>query len=345
MRTIIKFMAICMSCILLGSVNVQGMEKTLRVEKTAEKHPYFDEMWDYTDSHYGYVSYGWKRGNYIRHTIKDGKFQSKKIRLGEKARKYAKKRDTGCEWTDAKGNFYFLSSHGKNKYVGVLNKVDKKGRLVKRISLNKWLKVTQESNSHYALFIERVEGQEVVASYYDYKKSGYVILDRNSGKVKRQIIYSGDALDELDGGIYCYQKTMLFGKTSEGKLLCGTIPSGKKITLPSGNKIRYQKVKKFKTGDELPRKAESIYGIDFAVLKNRVYVLTSAGYYRINTEDLSLEKLASTERIPFWKTESEYPVNIELMVLSNKKFIIKQCYRVDGEEDIREYTFWQGIVS
>lgn len=339
MRTIMKLMAVCLSCILLGNANVQAVEKTLQVEEIA-KHPYIGYITDYIDPHYGYVSYAWKDGNYIRHTLKDDRFHSEKIPLKGKAKIYAKKHDAGCEWTDAKGNFYFLSENSGKKYIGTLNKVDKKGKLVKRINLNKWLKVTQESNCHYSLFIERVENREIIAEYEDYQKGGYVIFDRNSGKVKKQIVYSKS--DRPAGTIACYQKTMLFGYTDEGKLIYGKIPSGKKITLSSGNKIKYQKVKKFKIDDPLP-KEENRDGESFAVYKNQVYLLTSAGYYQINTENLSLKKLAAVEGIPFWKTESKNPVTIKLMLYSPKKFIINQGYL--RPDVYTRKTFWYGAIS
>ncbi|MCM1232932.1 MAG: hypothetical protein NC489_22635 [Ruminococcus flavefaciens] len=127
MRTIMQLMAVCLSCILLGTANVHAVEKpmqagekekSLHAEEILKKRPFGSYKNAYADSCYGYVSYRWKgSGLCIRETVKDGKMQKKEILLRGKAKKYAKKREKylTCEWMDTRGNFYFLTLESRKK--------------------------------------------------------------------------------------------------------------------------------------------------------------------------------------------------------------------------------------
>ena len=318
----------------------------------------------YTDENGKNVLYRWKSVKdsegkweraYFSGYVQNGTLKKKKIKFNEQTKKYVKKLRksditiyNNLAWQDKKGNFYFVTTKtGKDKkVVNTLHQVDKKGKIAKKINLTQWLKITQESNANYTLYLKRIEKDTVVASYQDYKKKGYVFFDRNTGKVKKQILV--DKTDDFIQGDVTSSK--IIGSDSNGNLKVASLTKEKDLKLPSGNTIKYATVKSYTCGEKIPQEQGQVCK-SFGVYKNQVYLLTAAGYYKVNTNKADCEKIASTEDMAFIHREAkaymegsedkekDY-VTVKIMPVSDKKFYVQEGTLYD--ESWGQYnTLWE----
>ena len=338
----------------------QDSQVKIKAEKITEKFPNGNlECWYHTDESGNILAYQWKSVSVngkkeracVSISVGQGKLVEKKIKFNKKTKQFVKKHrselELGTEWQDKQGNFFFATGKtGKDKkYTMTLHQVNKKGQIVKSTNLNKWLKITQESNAVYSLFLDYVKDDTVAFRYHDYKKSGYVFTDRNTGRIKKQVVYN----DISNFWVRAATSSKLVGINPEKKLVIATLTKEKKIKLSSGNTIKYAEVKKYTEGETIPQEeGQRCYG--FSVYKNKVYLLTAAGYYKVNLQKVVCEKIASTEDMDFIHREVEVTdgplgsvfedyVTVEIIPVTDRKFYVMECFTHD-DTDSNHKILW-----
>lgn len=351
----VSFCSICGVPVTAERNGGQDCQVKIKAEKITEKFPNSNlECWYHTDESGNTLAYQWKPVSddekewaCFSISVSQGKLVEKKIKFNKKTKQFVKKHrselESGTEWQDKRGNFFFATGKTRKdkKYTMTLHQVNKKGQIVKSTNLNKWLKITQESNAVYSLFLDYVKDDTVAFSYHDYKKSGYVFTDRNTGRIKKQVVYN----DISDFWVRAATSSKLVGINPERKLVIASLTKEKKIKLSSGNTIKYAKVKKYTEGKTIPQE-EGQRCYDFSVYKNKVYLLTAAGYYKVNLQKAVCEKIASTEDMDFIHREVEVIdddyknyVTVEIIPMTDRKFYVMEGFTHD-ETDSNHQILW-----
>ena len=341
----------------------QNSQVKIKAEKITGKFPSKNLNCRYhTEESGNILAYQWKpvferEQACVSISVSQGKLVEKKIKFNKKTKQFVKKQEIeqGTEWQDKQGDFFFATGKmGKDKkYIMTLHQVNKKGQIVKSTNLNKWLKITQESNAAYSLYVDRVKDGTVVFRYDDHKKEGYVFADRNTGRIKKQITYDWRRSSLRSEGLafsrVAATSSKLVGINPERKLVIATLTKEKKIKLSSGNTIKYAEVKKYTEGETIPQEeGQRCYG--FSVYKNKVYLLTAAGYYKVNLQKVVCEKIASTEDMDFIHREVEVTdgplgsvfedyVTVEIIPVTDRKFYVMECFTHD-DTDSNHKILW-----
>lgn len=338
----------------------QNNQVKIKAEKITEKFPNGNlECRHHTDESGNILAYRWKTVSVngkkewacFSISVSQGKLVEQKIRFNKKTKQFVKKHrselELGTEWQDKRGNFFFATGNkGKDKkYIMTLHQVNKKGQITKNTNLNKWLKIAQESNAAYSLYLDYVKDDTVVFRYSDYKKRGYVFAARDTGRIRKQVVYSRG--DFIAGDI---TPSKLVGVNGErNQLVTASLTKEKKIKLSSGNTIQYAEVKEYTEGKTIPQE-KGQYCYSFGRYKNKVYLLTSAGYYKVNMKKATCEKIASTEEMGFIHRETEIIeenqgeyykdfVTVEIIPVTERKFYVLEGSSSD-ETDSNHAVLW-----
>lgn len=352
MAAAVSLCSVCGVSVLAEGNKKQDNQLKIKAEKITEKFPNFNlECHCHTDESGNILAYRWKSVSVngkreracVSISVSQGKLVEKKIRFNKQTKQFVKKHRTelepGTEWQDKRGNFFFATGKtGKDKKcIITLYQVNRKGKITKSTNLNKWLKITQESNAAYSLYLDYVKGDTVVFSYYDYRKSGYVFADRSTGRIKKQIVNKGRS----DFWVRAATSSGLVGINPDRKLVTASLTKEKKIKLSSGNTIKYAEVRDYTEGEEIPRE-EGQQCYSFGAYKNKVYLLTAAGYYKVNLKKATCEKIASTEEMDFIHREAEIMgeyVTVEIIPVTDRKFYVLEG-RSSDETDSNYAVLW-----
>lgn len=361
MAVAVSLCSVCGVSVLAGGNKKQDKQVKIKAEKITEKFPNFNlECHCHTDESGNILAYRWKSVSVngkkepacVSISVSQGKLVEKKIRFNKQTKQFVKKHRTdlisGTEWQDKRGNFFF-ATHKRGDYntkcTIILYQVNRKGKIVKSANLNKWLKITQESNAAYSLYLDYIKDDTVVFSYHDYKKIGYVFADRSTGRIKKQIV----SKDRRNFWVRAVASSGLVGINPDRKLVTASLTKEKKVKLSSGNTIQYAEVKDYTEGEEIPQE-EGQRCYSFGVYKNKVYLLTAAGYYKVNMKKAVVEKIASTEEMDFIHREvkimeenpgeyyKEY-VTVELIMVTDRKFYVLEGRSTD-ETDSNHAVLW-----
>ncbi|MDD7402467.1 MAG: hypothetical protein PUH02_00780 [bacterium] len=253
-----------------------------------------------------YYSYEWSKGNCYKRYVVNGTMQRKKIKFQKSTKKYVRSKAIQTEWQDQKGNFFFVTEKVNKKKIvtTTLHKVNKSGKIVKKVLLNNWLKISKKGNGFYILSYLEMQGNIAVCEYYDTRKKAIVYIDCNKNCVVKQIDYAAGLMQEP--GVVSGKRIVGLKKQ---KLVVASIPKLRKIAITSKNKIYYGKVKK-SFQKKIPQEKGQVLADVFGK-KGKVYLLTASGYYEVRLATISYQKLASVDNIAILHQKSIYNEEME----------------------------------
>lgn len=336
----------------ISATSFANVEKDLTMKKVTNYKEHTNQGGQYVDGH-TFLSYSWsgssKNVSCVQGKLKNGKLQKKKIALNKKTKAFLKKYkfQSGSEWRDGKSNFYCVAGKTiKGKYNGYLVRINKKGKITKKIALKKSLKINQSENAYCSFEVEQIVKNTVVCKYKDIKNHGYVLLNKNTGAVKEQLVASADNLYPL---AYTSKSIAVYNPWEKSNYITlAAIPKKKTIKVSSGKKIKYARITSSAKKDVIPQEKGQI-AQSIATYGDKMYLLTAEGYYKVDATKGTCNKLASTKNIDLlhesYEGVSKEGNVVKIFPVSDSKFVMKTGYKDEEDPESHYNSLWEVTVG
>lgn len=332
----------------------------------------------HTDTKGDYVHYEWSgKGSengqppYERcdkYVIEEDKLKKEKIPLSKEVVQISKKSDVEVTWQGEEGTFYFIGkrwgrSDDANDQIRntFLYQVDTAGKLIRKQVLNEVLytggeKVNIDLGMMNCSTASKRDGL-LLFSYTYYKDltddadessngCGIAYFDMKKGEFVRQIngVSALSATDSALAGVDMSKSSASqFGAGLGTEILVADMPAVselKKQKTRSGTDIYYGEVD-WKASAELPQEEKQV-ACSMMEYGNELYLMTAAGYYRIDPDTAKAEKIASVDQIDFLhkkvnEDDDDWAYEISIAPVTEKSFYIKKYWTDTGTKDDAVY--------